>query len=97
MKRIKKVRVFKIEKLLMKFCLILLVLFPVLCVIGKASLSDANLEVERLKREIKTQEKTVESLTMKVDELKSVANLQTVVESEGLSYNSSNVKVIVSR
>ena len=35
-----------------------------------------------------------ESLTMKVNELKSLANIDVVAESEGLSYNSDNIKVI---
>jgi cell division protein FtsL len=93
----KKVRMFRIEKMLIKFSLILLVLFPVLSVISKAALSNMNLEVERIKKEIVSQEKKIESLSMKIDELKSIANIQSIVESEGLSYNSSKVKVIANR
>ena len=37
-----------------------------------------------------------ESLSMKVNELKSMANITIVAENEGLSYNSDNVKVITS-
>lgn len=95
--RRKKVRMFRIERFLIKCCLILLVMFPITCVLSKAALSSMNLDVERIKREIKNQEKKVESLTMKVDELKSLANLEAVIESEGLSYNSSKVKVIANR
>lgn len=97
MKKNKKVKMFRIEKLLIKFCLILLVTFPIVNVVSKAALSNMNLEVERIKREIKIQDKKVESLSMKVNELKSMANLQTIIDSEGLSYNSSKVKVIVNR
>ena len=96
MRKSKKEKMFKIEKLLIKLCAILVVLFPVLCVISKATLSDMNLGVEIIKREIKEQENKVESLNMKVDELKSLANLQTIIKNEGLSYNSSKVKVILS-
>jgi cell division protein FtsL len=56
-----------------------------------------NIEVETIKKEITSQKKKVESLSMKVDEMKSMANLESVIESEGLSYNSTNVKVIMGR
>ena len=53
-----------------------------------------NLEVEVLKREINAQKNSNESLTMKVNELKSLANVDLIAESEGLSYNSDNIIVI---
>lgn len=90
----KKVKLFRIEKLLIKFCFAMLILFPVTCVLSKAALSNMNLEVEKLKREITTQKNTNESLSMKVDELKSLANIEIVASNEGLSYNSDNIKVI---
>ena len=76
------------------FCTILLVLFPVTIVLSKAALSNMNLEVEVLKRQINTQKNSNESLTMKVNELKSLANIDIIAESEGLSYNSDNIIVI---
>lgn len=90
----KKVKLFRIEKMLLKFCLIMLVLFPVTSVLSKAALSNMNLEVEKLKKQITTQKNTNESLSMKVDELKSLANIEIVASNEGLSYNSDNIKVI---
>ncbi len=94
MKKQKKVKLFRIERVLIKFCLLLLITFPIASVLSKATLSNMNLEVEKLKREIGTQKNTNESLTMKVNELKSLANIEVIAESEGLSYNSNNVKVI---
>ena len=49
---------------------------------------------EKLKRNINVQKNSNESLTMKVNELKSLANIDVIAESEGLSYNSDNVIVI---
>ena len=63
-------------------------------VLSKAALSNMNLEVEKLKRNINVQKNSNESLTMKVNELKSLANIDVIAESEGLSYNSDNVIVI---
>lgn len=90
----KKVKLFRIERMLIKLCTILLVLFPVTIVLSKAALSNMNLEVEVLKREVNTQKNSNESLSMKVNELKSLANIDIIAESEGLSYNSDNIIVI---
>ncbi len=90
----KKVKLFRIEKMLIKVCMILLVLFPVSIVLSKAALSNMNIEVETLKRQVNVQKNANESLTMKVNELKSLANIDIVAENEGLSYNSSNIIVI---
>lgn len=90
----KKVKLFRIERMLIKLCTILLVIFPVTIVLSKAALSNMNLEVEVLKRQINTQKNSNESLTMKVNELKSLANIDVIAENEGLSYNSDNIIVI---
>ena len=90
----KKVKLFRIERMLVKFRLILLVTFPVVNVLSKAALSNMNLEVEKLKGEISRQKNTNESLNMKVNELKSLANIDIIADNAGLSYNSDNVKVI---
>jgi len=90
----KKVKLFRIERMLIKVCTILLVIFPVTIVLSKAALSNMNLEVEVLKRQINTQKNSNESLNMKVNELKSLANIDVIAENEGLSYNSDNIIVI---
>lgn len=90
----RKIKLFRIEKILIRLCTILLILFPVSIVLSKAALSNMNLEVEKLKRQINIQENSNESLAMKVNELKSLANIDIVAESEGLSYNSNNIIVI---
>ena len=94
MKKNNKVRLVRIEKFLIKFCVLLIVIFPVVSVLSKAALSNMNLEVEKLKRENKKKKNSNESLSMKVDELKSLANIEEVASSEGLSYNSNNIIVI---
>ncbi len=60
----------------------------------KAQLSSVNIEVERLKKSVSKQEKVNESLTMKVNELVSLENMQLVAASEGLEYNNNNIIVI---
>ena len=94
MVRKKKIKLFRIERMMIKICTVLLVIFPVSIVLSKAALSNVNLEVEKLKREVITKQNSNESLTMKVNELKSLANIDIIAENEGLSYNSDNIIVI---
>lgn len=84
----------KIEKSMM-----MLTVFTVLCVFVsvfflKSHLSSVNIEVEKLKKKITKQEKINESLTMKVNELVSLENMQSVAMEEGLEYNNDNVVII---
>jgi cell division protein FtsL len=90
----KRLKMSKFERLLYSFTLFLLFTFPILLVFTKATLSQVNYEVEKVKDEIATQTKTNESLTMKIDELVSLNNIQIVASNEGLSYNNSNIKSI---
>lgn len=94
MKKKRAIRFTRLEKALMKLCVLLLLLIPASSVFGKAMLSQSNLEVERLKKEISAQVRKNQSLTMKVNELQSFENIQSVAISQGLAYNSANVKVI---
>ena len=60
----------------------------------KSQLSSANIEVEKLKKEVSKQEKINESLVMKVNELVSLENMQLVAANNGLEYNNNNIIVI---
>lgn len=60
----------------------------------KSQLSSVNIEVEKLKNSVSTQQKINESLTMKVNELVSLENMQLVAAQEGLEYNNNNIIVI---
>lgn len=84
----------KFEKLLYGFALFLLVLAPLATVFSQATLSKVNYDVEKIKDEISAQEKTNQSLSMKISELASLDKIQEVAESEGLSYNNNNIKYV---
>lgn len=59
-----------------------------------ASIGNLNLSVEKLKYEITSQEKTIESLDMQVSELTSFDKVKDVVKDMGLAYNNDNIIVI---
>ena len=90
----RRVGLSKFEKLLYGFALFLLVLAPLATVFSQATLSKINYDVERIKKEITAQERTNESLSMKISELASLEKIQQVAENEGLSYNNSNIKSV---
>ena len=90
----KRVKLLKGEKF-MYFLLVLLVLaIPMVNVYTSSLLSETNTNVERLQSKISTQELTNQSLSMQIDELASLENIQSIAEEYGLSYNNSNIKTI---
>lgn len=91
-KKIKKISPF--EKTLYFITIILLILSPLIIVFLKSTLSKINYDVEKIKKEITTVEKSNESLQMKINELASLENIQKIIEEAGLEYNNDNIKNI---
>ena len=89
-----KVKYSKFERFIYTVTILCLLASPFGIVFFKATLSKVNIEVERVKKEIKTQEKKNESLEMKINELASLDKIIEVAEEEGLSYNNDNIKVV---
>ena len=50
--------------------------------------------VEKITKNIERQELTNQGLSMQIDELASLENIQTIAENHGLSYNNSNIKTV---
>lgn len=97
MKKQKKDNTIKLHKFEKKFTVVgafLLVTIWVLSFFAKISLSSINVEVERLSKEVKKQEKINQGLVMKINELASLENIQSVANSEGLAYNNNNIIII---
>ena len=95
MRKVKKrLKMSKFEKLLYIFTFILVLSTPFMLVFSQATLSKVNFEVEKVKKNIKVQEKKNESLTMKVNELASLEKIQEVAKEQGLSYNNNNIRTV---
>lgn len=82
------------EKFMITLLVILGIFVPVSIVFSQGTLSKSNIEVERLKSKVKKQENTNQSLSMQVDELASLSNIQDIAKEYGLSYNNDNIIVI---
>ena len=80
---------------LMIFTIIVLGLFvPVSIVFSQATLSKSNIEVEKMRSKVEKQANSNQSLSMQVDELASLSNIQDIAKEYGLSYNNDNIIII---
>lgn len=96
MRKVKKrLKMSKFERLLYIFTFVMVLATPFALVFSQATLSEINFEVEKVKKQITTQEKKNTSLTMKINELASLEKIQTVAKEQGLSYNNHNIKTII--
>lgn len=93
-KKTKKLKLLKGEKFMYGLIIILLLAIPMFNVYTSSLLSETNNEVEKLKNDIESQKLVNQSLTMQVDELASLENIQKIAEEYGLSYVNSNIKII---
>lgn len=82
------------DKFMIFLILLLVVSSPVLVVYSKSMLSKSNIEVERIKNKIEKQETINESISMKINELASLSNIQDVAKEYGLSYQNENIVVV---
>ncbi len=93
-KTTKKLKLRGIDRFMITLILLLVLAAPILVVFSKSVLSKSNIEVEKVKEKLEKQEVVNESLTMKINELASLSNIQGVAKEFGLSYNNDNIVVI---
>ena len=90
----KKKRFTKIERFLYKSSFIIMLFLVVGIVFTSASVSKLNIELQEMSMEVEKQEDTNQSLVMKINEMASLENIQSISENLGLSYNNENIKTI---
>lgn len=93
----KKDNTIKLHNFEKKFTIVggtLLVLLWIFSFFAKISLSSINVEVERLAKDVNKQEKVNQGLVMKINELASLENIQSVANSAGLAYNNNNIIIV---
>lgn len=93
-RRKKKAKFTKFEKFLFAITLVIGLSYPFMSVFAKSILSEMNYKVENNKAKIAEQSKNNESLKMKINELASLENLESVAKKMGLSYTSNSIKTI---
>ncbi len=90
----KKGKLRALDKFMMTIIFLEAIFVPVSVVFSQATLSKSNIEVEKMKTKVEKQEDSNESLSMQVDELASLSNIQDIAKAYGLSYNNDNIIVI---
>lgn len=93
-KKSKKVKLLKGEKMKYALLVFLLLVIPIFNVFTSSLLSETNNEVEKITKNIERQELVNQGLSMQIDELASLENIQSIAENHGLSYNNSNIKSV---
>ena len=95
MKKKNKKRGFtKLEKFIYKSFTVLSVFLLVGIVFTSATVSKMNIELQEINKTVESQEDVNESLTMKINEMASLENIQVISKNLGLSYNNENIKTI---
>ena len=89
-----RVKLCGVDRLMIMVIALLIVFTPVLVVYSKSTLSESNIELERIKRKVEKQESINESVAMKINELASLSNIQDVAKEHGLDYNNDNIIVV---
>ena len=85
------------ERKLLTIIFFLSVFMCISIVYSQAQLAKSNIEVEKMKSKVDKQKRENESLSMQIDELASLSNIQDVAKNYGLSYNNDNIIVIESK
>lgn len=94
MKKQNGVKIKRIDRFMISVLVFLVLLSSLVVVFSKSILSRSNIEVQRIKSKVEKQETINESLTMKINELASLSNIQDIAKEFGLSYINDNIIVI---
>lgn len=94
MKKSKTGKLISREKRFMVFGAVLLLFLWGVSFFMKNSLASINIEVERLNRDVKEQKEINQSLSMKINELASLENVNVVANQVGLAYNNDNIRLV---
>ena len=87
----KHVKIRFVDRILLFIIIVITVSSPIVIVYSKSKLSKSNIELERLKSKIEKQETINESISMKINELASLSNIQEVAKMYDLSYQYENI------
>ena len=94
MQKMTKTRLMGVDRFFISVIVLFGTFVPMSLVYSKSMLSKSNIDVEKIKYKVERQANANESLSMQVDELASLSNIQGIAKEYGLSYNNDNIIVI---
>ena len=90
----RRVKLLKGEKFMYAILVVMILAIPIAKVCTQAILSESNIKVEKMRKDINKQQRYNESLSMKISELASLENIESIANELGLSYNNDNIKTL---
>lgn len=94
-KKKKKKGITKGEKLLYKTSIFMAIILVVGIILSKSSLSQINLELQKLENQVADKSNVNQSLMMKINEMVSLEKIKLISNEQGLTYNNENIKTVL--
>ena len=94
MRKQKKIKLTLGERVLYTSAGVAAVLMVVMQIFFGAKINNLKMNIEYINNEIENENKKIESLTMKFNELTSYENVKSTIKDMGLAYNNENIIVI---
>ena len=94
-KKKKKKGITRGEKMLYKLSTFMVIFLVIGIILSKSSLSQINVELQKLENQVANKSDENQSLVMKINEMVSLEKIKHISNEQGLTYNNANIKTVL--
>lgn len=94
-KKKKKRGITRGEKMLYKLSTFMVIFLVIGIILSKSSLSQINVELQKLENQVANKSDENQSLVMKINEMVSLEKIKHISNEQGLTYNNANIKTVI--
>lgn len=94
-KKKKKRGITRGEKILYKLSTFMVIFLVIGIILSKSSLSQINVELQKLENQVANKSDENQSLVMKINEMVSLEKIKHISNEQGLTYNNENIKTVL--
>lgn len=94
-KKKKKRGITRGEKMLYKLSTFMVIFLVIGIILSKSSLSQINVELQKLENQVANKSDENQSLVMKINEMVSLEKIKHISNEQGLTYNNANIKTVL--
>lgn len=94
-KKKKKRGITRGEKMLYKLSTFMVIFLIIGIILSKSSLSQINVELQKLENQAADKSDVNQSLVMKINEMVSLEKIKHISNEQGLTYNNANIKTVL--
>ena len=94
-KKKKKKGITRGEKMLYKLSTFMVIFLVIGIILSKSSLSQINVELQKLENQVANKSYENQSLVMKINEMVSLEKIKHISNEQGLTYNNENIKTVL--